>query len=94
MHEEYVHGEKLMINCEVCQKEISKRSLNCHMNTHMVDREQFKCTLCDKDFISKRGLKDHARKNCENPHRCKLCEAVFLENISLERHVQRVHGEK
>ena len=93
-HEESMHGEKLMlmVHCEVCQKEILKRSLEGHMKTHMVDREQFRCTLCGKDFTSKRGLKYHAQKHCEKLHKCKLCEAVFLENISLEKHLQRVHG--
>ena len=44
--------------CEVCNKELSKKTIRAHMKIHNTNN-RFICDICDKPLTNKRTLKGH-----------------------------------
>lgn len=64
-------------------------------------KKSFKCTLCEKSYVSEPMLKAHMRsdhmkaatkKTSANLHLCDLCEHAFLSHDELRLHVSKIHG--
>ena len=58
----------------------------------------FKCSICEKEYLSKRSLdyhEAHSHKNSDPSETCQICDKKFAHLQSLERHMKEVHsGEK
>ena len=56
---------------------------------------EFKCTKCDKKFITKQSLILHTRfHSSEPPYKCKECGIHFKNNDDLKRHSKIHKNEK
>ena len=73
------------------------------------EKEQFKCDLCRKTFITKQGFKGHVcyahfgenhsstmenMKEYEKLFQCKLCNKMFRSKLGLKGHIVRAHEGK
>ena len=93
-HEEYHEGlhENDVANqgpytCRVCGKVLKHQtSLTTHMRLHM--GEKFQCSVCGKEYTSKRGLKDHIVIKHERKGRfkCQLCGKAFADQTPFDVH--------
>ncbi|XP_071449465.1 uncharacterized protein [Hetaerina americana] len=83
-------------SCSECDhKSYSPVNLRIHyMSVHSGERP-FKCSLCEKHFVSKRFLSNHVNTHTrEKNYKCDLCEAVFTSMSSLERHKKSHSGRR
>jgi uncharacterized Zn-finger protein len=64
-----------------------------HLRQHYEGHsEPLTCPMCDKQFASKQGLKQHVRTHTgEKPHICAVCGATFAEPTNLRRHMKSLH---
>ena len=59
-----------------------------------VDDEQFKCSKCDFESFSNKGLKIHMKKKHTNyetlnyPRTCDFCEKIFENGFELRKHMK------
>ena len=60
----------------------------------LVDDEQFKCSKCDFESFSNKGLKIHMKKKHTNyetlnyPRTCDFCEKIFENGFELRKHMK------
>ena len=56
--------------------------------------KNFKCGLCEKNFINKRVLKIHIQgvHKGKNNHKCLQCDKMFSQKHHMEKHVRIVHS--
>ena len=56
-----------------------------------------KCEICEKDFTSKRGLKNHIDKfhpdNVNYDWKCEVCNKGFKTKSSMLSHITKCHKE-
>ncbi|CAG7717099.1 unnamed protein product [Allacma fusca] len=77
--------------CEVCGKEMPKRTLKYHMAIH--GDPQFSCTECNKKYYHEKTLQMHiATHGGAKPHPCKLCSKSFAWKSALKYHNWRFHS--
>ena len=58
-----------------------------------VDNKSYKCSMCDRDFLSKNGFTRH-KQLCvkgEVNRFCKICNFTFSDSSGLRRHLRRKH---
>ena len=76
--------------CPYCLKIYRPNYIKTHIrNMHSTEEEtQVKCDKCKKKFRTEAGLRLHVKNTHKNrdPHICRTCGAVFLNDISLKRH--------
>lgn len=85
---------KKPISCEVCDKPFSSEVLlRTHIATvHSQISKTFQCSTCDKEFKSYTGLKHHNDiVHCKNTYKCRKCDNIFSQRLSLARHVATEH---
>ena len=58
----------------------------------MTDDMPFSCSVCSKNFSSKKNLKNHSYIHAETEETCE-CGKVFANKIKLRNH-RRTHGER
>ncbi|XP_071449473.1 zinc finger protein 91-like [Hetaerina americana] len=83
-------------SCSECDfKSYSPANVRMHyMRVHSGERP-FKCTLCEKGFVSKVSLETHMNTHTrEKNYKCDICEAVFTNMSSLDRHKKSHSGRK
>lgn len=67
--------------CEICQKFISVRYIQEHMQIHSDDK-CFQCATCGKQFINKKRLQQHMRVHeDELKHKCDICSRAFRRSV-------------
>ena len=73
-----------MINCEVCQKELSKSSMIFHMKAHSGEK-QFACDICNKMFLRYSELVRHKRiLTGDKPFSCDISYVIsHLSKLSI-----------
>ena len=81
------------INCGICEKQLSFRSLSSHMKNSHGDQRQFECELCAKMFRNVNLLASHMTflhgKKCDS--KCLYCDRKFPTNTLLKTHVAIEH---
>ena len=61
----------------------------------MADEKQHACSVCNKRFGTKRGLRNHMSYHSgDRPHACHLCDARFKVRAKLRDHLRLVHVHK
>ena len=58
----------------------------CVLNLSPTESPHFKCSYCDKNFNSKRNLKQH-EPNHTRPHSCSLCDYSAADKSKLVQHM-------
>ena len=55
-----------------------------------------KCEVCDKEFKSNHGLKNHLNKvhKLMKEHQCNICQSIFKLQSQLTSHVKITHENK
>ncbi|KAH8284085.1 hypothetical protein KR054_009597 [Drosophila jambulina] len=79
-------------NCRFCQKEFVNYSrMAKHQTIHLTDRPTFKCSHCNRSYLTMRALKVHAEgKHLQAGISCDICGKVFSVAKALEIH-KRYH---
>lgn len=94
----------IRVKCNVCDKEVNKKSLVRHMkNVHSAEMsfkgkipedEKFPCTYCGKKCCSSISLLNHVRALHEaEQYKCSKCEFQGTKK-HLERHMRRKHNDE
>ncbi|XP_067632903.1 zinc finger protein 431-like [Eurosta solidaginis] len=80
--------------CELCGKAFrSKTQLGYHSDAIHTKTRAYKCTMCPKDFLKARDLKDHIKAHLNIRDKiCETCGKGFTNCHSLIRHRQ-IHSE-
>lgn len=70
--------------------------LKFHIRSKHTGERDFKCTKCDKSFITKQHLKQHFERNHytqprERNHVCQICGNGFYTRPLLTKHIRLVH---
>ena len=73
-HIQNIHtNEHEMVECELCSKNVRKKQLKTHMNSHKTSRP-FQCPDCDGTFKYKEQLKKHTTVHQDiRPNHCMIC---------------------
>ena len=100
-HVRRMHKEFVKVSCPNCGKQVRNLGLRHHVKNTQCDRPveeraKFKCNMCEKTFVSKKGLRDHVLyiHNQENPYKCEQCEYQTYNKSNLRMHVKRVHEKR
>jgi hypothetical protein len=91
----FVKMAKERVNCEMCSKQLSKYSLNYHMQ-YMHSQGtigKFKCDLCDYSPRMQSDLNRHIRTVHLSVKRwkCMLCDFSAAQQYNLSNHVKSFH---
>ncbi|XP_053676742.1 zinc finger protein 501-like [Anopheles nili] len=86
------HVDYLSPKCPHCQEEIDRVDLRQHMRLYC-KAKQFKCTHCDKMFLSSQALSQHLR-NLEQTFQCSQCDKFLASHSSLRLHERTHTGER
>ncbi|CAG9812270.1 unnamed protein product [Chironomus riparius] len=84
---------KMLVKCNVCGIEVgSNVKLFWHMKKH-VDKNEFQCSVCHKDFDSREAMVEHCKTqhSTTNVTKCKICNKEF-HFVDLETHM-KMHRE-
>ena len=89
------HGTRILFKCEIdgCDKIYRRRyDLGCHIKMAHQD-ESGTCQYCAKQFLSRRGLKEHEERHAglNKTFQCDSCCMVFERKSKLEGHVNDKH---
>ena len=59
-------------------------------------QNHLKCEICDKEFRSNNGLKNHLNvfHKLMDEHQCNICQSVFKLQSQLNSHVKIIHENK
>lgn len=92
-HNRYKHGE--LSSCNHCIKTFSsKKKLECHVQTVHDKVIRFKCSQCEKGFISSFALKRHNMTHVGTNETCQHCHVTFLSSRGLGKHISQSHKDK
>lgn len=78
-----------------CSKEYrSKFCLKKHINLAHLKSSAFKCSLCQKTFVSKQNLREHSFIHSgSKPFKCSFCGKKFRQTSQLCMH-KRIHKKR
>ncbi len=99
-HFEHVHSGLRRYQCYVCGKNFAyKNGLEEHgvVHTKLADlkKKPFKCSYCEKHFMSERSMKAPIKIHREGlGHKCELCEKGYRSPSQLCIHEMTHTGEK
>lgn len=98
------HDDIQSYECDICSRNYSKlKGLKRHMQSKhfaktknpskAVNKTRVKCTICEKEFVSKDSLKSHKYRSHDkrNWKECQICNRSY---DNLKRHMQNVHSEE
>ena len=83
------HTGSKPFNCGHCNKKFSSRcTLKIHFKTHLVRERNYKCEVCNKDFLSYHHLVEHSHVHQDTrDFICENCGKGFATSRSLELHM-------
>ena len=90
-----------LFTCDYCEfKTKWRRSLAIHIRTHTGDYIHV-CDECGRKFASPSGLRSHNLRGHahlkkmppKNIIKCSLCFTIFSDQVLLDEHVSKTHGE-
>ncbi|KAH8390013.1 hypothetical protein KR200_005549, partial [Drosophila serrata] len=92
------HDEKHVAKpfvCEFCGKSFKQKiQMTTHVTAVHTKIRAFKCTMCTKDFLTKRDLKDHVKAHLNIRDKvCEICQKTFTNANALVKH-RHIHKEK
>ncbi|KAH8370646.1 hypothetical protein KR093_004423 [Drosophila rubida] len=92
-HEE-THIAKPFV-CEFCGKSFKQKiQMSNHVTAVHTKIRAFKCSMCPKDFLTKRDLKDHIKAHLNIRDKvCEICQKSFTNANALVKH-RHIHREK
>lgn len=73
---------KEMVKCNECQKYLSKKNFEYHMNSHRGVRP-FACSNCNQAFFSKQSQFAHTKK-CLAGKKMRKSPRVYIKNVEME----------
>ncbi|XP_064542705.1 zinc finger protein 117 [Drosophila montana] len=81
--------------CEFCGKSFKQKiQMSNHVTAVHTKIRAFKCTMCPKDFLTKRDLKDHIKAHLNIRDKvCEVCQKAFTNANALVKH-RHIHKEK
>ncbi|KAL7735922.1 hypothetical protein ACLKA6_002367 [Drosophila palustris] len=81
--------------CEFCGKSFKQKiQMSNHVTAVHTKIRAFKCTMCPKDFLTKRDLKDHIKAHLNIRDKvCEICQKAFTNANALVKH-RHIHREK
>ena len=73
---------------------IAKHTIYIMKNLKKLRKDQIKCEICDKEFKTKNGLKNHFNitHDLEKEHHCNICQKAFNILNQLTTHMKVVHS--
>ena len=79
--------------CSQCGESFpSRQSSSCVSCRQFCDNENFQCSFCGKQFISKLDLIEHVYLHTgQKPYMCSFCNQKFSQKDSLNEHLKFVH---
>ena len=83
------HSKIKPYSCFFCSKrfgQIGHRNL--HEKRHRQEKN-FKCTECDKAFVTRQNLESHQRLHLAKSFRCEFCTEVFRHKHTLVTHMRQ-----
>ncbi|VVD01262.1 unnamed protein product, partial [Leptidea sinapis] len=85
-HIESDHKVDGQFSCSVCHSVFdTARLLKNHFSHHL---DRFKCEYCGKEFLRKKGLKEHLITHTgERKFSCSICSKSFGQNHTLKSHI-------
>ena len=63
------------------------------MRMHRTNEKLEQCSVCEKEYLTNKSLRQHMREHDVARHRCQYCEKVFPFKRYLKGHVIRSHRE-
>lgn len=76
------------LQCPICGKQLtSKFILRNHMVLHNADAVKYKCSFCDKEYLTKGTLAQHIKHRHNHVYQCQVCGQRMATNLTLERHM-------
>jgi uncharacterized Zn-finger protein len=100
-----VHSDDVPYECHHCSLKIRYRSsLLKHMKQHMGDAKfktmvqlnvdgKYLCQICQKQYSSKKNLRQHQKLHGERNYACDVCGSSFAEQSRLTQH-QKIHTDQ
>jgi KRAB domain-containing zinc finger protein len=87
-HVQQVHlGIKVNVACPVCDKQVQKKALYNHVQTHMRRPRPHQCGVCGRTFVAPLFLKQHMdRHQNERRFHCDRCDKCFNTRASMITH--------
>ena len=86
------HSEDRPYECAVCLKKFkTERTMRLHLQHHLdMKNETFRCSSCNKIFVSKRSLARHkaAHHRYWKRYSCKHCKKKYMFKSLLDRHIK------
>lgn len=81
--------------CEFCGKSFKQKiQMSNHVTAVHTKIRAFKCSMCPKDFLTKRDLKDHIKAHLNIRDKvCEICQKAFTNANALVKH-RHIHKEK
>ncbi|KAK3762452.1 hypothetical protein RRG08_009840 [Elysia crispata] len=79
--------------CPVCNASVCRSALK-HHTTHYHGQHldmPFRCSLCNKGFLSQSGLNHHTLTHEGRKFSCSICDSRFNQKAHLKNHLSRVH---
>ncbi|CAL8093023.1 unnamed protein product [Orchesella dallaii] len=86
-----VHSGGVSVCCHLCGRGFrTQRLFGLHLKTKHASERKFKCTFCDKSFISQSKLKTHSTIHTrEYPFKCTICDKGFSAKTFLSFHMSK-----
>lgn len=81
--------------CEFCGKSFKQKiQMSTHVTAVHTKIRAFKCSMCPKDFLTNRDLKDHIKAHLNIRDKvCETCQKTFTNANALIKH-RHIHKEK
>ena len=92
-HKKAIHSEisKRRVSCPVCNKELSKMSMQHHLLTHATDKKYI-CNICSRGFHYSHGLLIHMRVHSKDlSFHCPICHVMYPDMSTMRRHIKKMH---